>query len=106
MAAFAGWRERPGQQGGTDLAKPSWPRGNIHAETQATTWQGGATPQQRACAEEQGSAGAARRQLEAAAARSNKNEKKGGAEPDSAIPSEVVDKNIQEREARGGHRRW
>ena len=44
MAAFAGWRERPGQQGGTDLAKPSWPRGNIHAETQATTWQGGADP--------------------------------------------------------------
>ena len=34
MAAFAGWRERPGQQGGTDLAKPSWPRGNIYAETQ------------------------------------------------------------------------
>ena len=44
--------------------------------------------------------------IEAAAARSNKNEKKGGAEPDSAIPSEVVDKNLQEREARGGHRRW
>jgi len=53
-----------------------------------------------------GLAGAARRQLEAAAARSNKNEKKGGAEPDRAIPSEVVDKNLQEREARGDHRRW
>ena len=44
--------------------------------------------------------------IEAAAARSNKNEKKGGAEPDSAIPSEVVDKNLQEREARGDHRKW
>jgi hypothetical protein len=53
-----------------------------------------------------GLSGGARRQLEAAAARSNKNEKKEGAEPDSAIPSEVVDKNIREREARGGHRRW
>ena len=44
--------------------------------------------------------------IEAAAARSNKNEKKGGAEPDSAIPSVVVDKSIQEREARGDHRKW
>ena len=53
-----------------------------------------------------GLSAAARRQLEAAAARSNKNEMKGGAEPDGAILSEVVDKNIQEREARGDHRRW
>ena len=89
---------------GTDLAKPSWPCGNMHAETHATSWQGGATPQQRARAEEQGSA-AARRKLEAATARSNKNEMKGGAEPDGAIPSEVVDKNVQVREARGTHRR-
>ena len=44
--------------------------------------------------------------IEAAAARSNKNEKKGGADPDSAIPSVVVDKSIQEREARGDHRKW
>jgi hypothetical protein len=42
---------------------------------------------------------------EAAAARSNMHEMKGGAEPDGAIPSEVVDKNVQEREARGTHRR-
>jgi hypothetical protein len=33
-------------------------------------------------------------------------EMKGGAEPDGTIPREVVDKNIQEREARGDHRRW
>ena len=32
--------------------------------------------------------------------------RRGGAEPDSAIPSEVVDNNIHEREARGDHRRW
>jgi hypothetical protein len=44
--------------------------------------------------------------IEAAAARSNKNEKKGGTDPDSANPSVVVDKSIQEREARGDHRRW
>ena len=78
----------------------------MHAETHATTCQGGATPQQRARAEEHEGSAAARRKLEAAAARSNKNEMKGGAEPDGAILSEVVDKNIQEREARGDHRRW
>ena len=77
----------------------------MHDETQATTWQGGATAQQRACAEEKRLSGGARPQLEAATARSNKNEKKGGAEPDSAIPSEVVDKIDQVREARGTHRR-
>ena len=44
--------------------------------------------------------------IEAAAARSNKNEKKGGTDPDSANPSVVVDKSIQEREARGDHRKW
>ena len=44
--------------------------------------------------------------IEAATARSNKNEKKGGTDPDSAIPSVVVDKSIQEREARGDHRKW
>ena len=32
--------------------------------------------------------------------------RRGGAEPDSDIPSVVVDKSIQEREARGDHRRW
>jgi hypothetical protein len=32
-------------------------------------------------------------------------EMKGGAERDGTIPREVVDKNSQEREARGGHRR-
>jgi hypothetical protein len=42
---------------------------------------------------------------EAAAAWSNTHEMKGGAEPDGVIPSEVVDKNVQEREARGTHRR-
>jgi len=42
---------------------------------------------------------------EAAAAWSNIHEMKGGAEPDGVIPSEVVDKNVQEREARGTHRR-
>jgi len=43
--------------------------------------------------------------IEAAAARSNKNEKKGGTDPDSAIPNVVVDKIAQVREARGTHRR-
>ena len=36
----------------------------------------------------------------------NMHDMKGGAEPDGTIPSKVVDKKIQEREARGGHRRW
>ena len=92
-------------RGGTDLAKLSWPRGNTHDEPQAATWQGGAPPQQRACAEEKGLSGGAQPQLEAATARSNKNEKKGGAEPDSDIPYEVVDKIAQVCEARGTHRR-
>ena len=35
-----------------------------------------------------------------------KNEKKRGTDPDSASPSVVVDKSIQEREARGDHRKW
>ena len=43
--------------------------------------------------------------IEAATARSNKNEKKGGTDPDSAIPNVVVDKIAQVREARGTHRR-
>ena len=53
-----------------------------------------------------GAAHADKIQYEAAAARSNMHEMKGGAEPDGTIPREVVDKNIQEREARGDHRRW
>ena len=105
MAAFQPSVSALASRGGTDLAKFSWPRGNTHDEPQAATWQGGATPQQRACAEEKGLSGGARPQLEAATARSNKNEKKGGAEPDSDIPSEVVDKIAQVREARGTHRR-
>jgi hypothetical protein len=32
-------------------------------------------------------------------------EMKGGAELDGATPREVVDKNTQEREARGAHRK-
>ena len=49
MAAFTGWRAALANRCGTDMAKPSWPRGrNTHDETQAAMWQGGATPQQRA----------------------------------------------------------
>jgi hypothetical protein len=44
-------------------------------------------------------------QLRLQLAMNNMHEMKGGAEPDGAIPREVVDKNIEEREARGGHRR-
>jgi hypothetical protein len=44
---------------GTDLAKPSWPRGNIYADTQEAMEEGGAPPQPRARADEQGSATAA-----------------------------------------------
>ena len=44
-------------------------------------------------------------QLRPQLAMNNMHEMKGGAEPDGAIPREVVDKNTQEREARGGHRR-
>ena len=106
MAAFTGWRPALANRCGTDLAKPSWPRGrNTHAETQAAMWQGGATPQQRAHACQQRSTLHTAACNEAAAAWSNIHEIKGGAEPDGAIPSEVVDKNVQEREARGTHRR-
>ena len=68
--------------------------------------QGGATPQQRAHVGQQRSALHTPTRYEAAAARSNMHEMKGGAEPDGTIPSKVVDKKIQEREARGDHRRW
>ena len=77
MAAFQPSVSALASRGGTDLAKPSWPRGNIHAETQEAMWQGGATPQQRARAEEQGSA-LTRHKPEAAEAWSNKHEMKGG----------------------------
>jgi hypothetical protein len=44
--------------------------------------------------------------VEAAEAMDNMHEMKGaGAEPDRANPREMKDKNTQEREARGAHRR-
>ena len=78
----------------------------MHAETQETIWQGGATPQQRARTSRQGLAQMRPTVKAAASHEQHARDEGGGAEPDGAIPREVVDKNIQEHEARVDHRRW
>ena len=105
MAAFQPSVSALASRGGTDLAKPSRPRGNIHAETQEAMWQAALRPSNELARKNRAQRPRGASLIEAAAARSNKNEKKRGAEPDSAIPSEVVDKNVQVREARGTHMR-